>query len=248
MQSVTLYKLNTINETKEIHMSLFKKKKQPLPSEIQDNDEKTLTSATEQNKYAADILLDSCPAKQIITSLNDVLEATYPSCKQKVYEIDQAVLALIKENVIECKYYAMNNANDEFIKLHVNYRVATIKRLLEIRDKADMGEINADDTDLYRNIIQESKLFEEDAKLLQEISKLLGIMEIRIGPIKNPYYISPVPGLIKGTDNLMPTTKEEVISFDRQSLILLQKALKEGEYITDSFREYKERLQMRAVI
>ena len=198
-------------------MSLFKKKKQPLPSEIQDNDEKTLTSATEQNKYAADILLDSCPAKQIITSLNDVLEATYPSCKQKVYEIDQAVLALIKENVVECKYYAMNNANDEFIKLHVNYRVATIKRLLEIRDKADIGEINADETDLYKDVLKEYELLDRDAKVLQDISKVFECTILRYPrDINRGLRVD----LKEKIDRLLPSYKKEVLSIDMQILPL----------------------------
>ena len=158
-------------------MSLFKKKKQPLPSEIQDNDEKTLTSATEQNKYAADILLDSCPTKQIITSLNDVLEATYPSCKQKVYEIDQAVLALIKENIIDCKHYILVAVDysdaDKRFQLHVNYRVATIKRLLDVRDKFDMGEIDTNEVEMYKDILEEYNLFEKDAALIEEMHTAL---------------------------------------------------------------------------
>lgn len=198
-------------------MSLFKKKKQPLPSEIQDNDEKTLTSATEQNKYAVDILLDSCPTKQIITSLNDVLEATYPSCKQKVYEIDQAVLALIKENVVECKHYAMDSANDKLIELHVNYRVATIKRLLEIRDKADMGEINADETDLYKDVLKEYELLDRDAKVLQEISKVFECTILRYPrDINRGLRVD----LKEKIDRLLPSYKKEVLSIDMQILPL----------------------------
>ena len=231
MQSVTFYKLNKVNKTKEIHMSLFKKKKQPLPSEIQDNDEKTLTSATEQNKYAADILLDSCPTKQIITSLNDVLEATYPSCKQKVYEIDQAVLALIKENVVECKHYAMDNANDKLIELHVNYRIATIKRLLEIRDKADMGEINADETDLYKDVLKEYELLDRDAKVLQEISKILECHILRYSSSLNYNHIrcGQWIGFKEKIDRLLPSYKKEVLSVDMQFLPL-SKRLNDEDY------------------
>ena len=219
---------------------LFKKNKQaPLPSEIKKNDEKILTLAIEQNKCAADILPDSCPAKQIITALNDVLATTFPSCKQTVYEIDQAVLALIKETIIEHKHYTMvteitecYTRIDECIQLHVNYRVATIKRLLEIRDKADISKINTDETELYKNTIEECTLFEKDANLIEEILNTIKkcIFKVRFK------YLSPATSADRFKNlrsymavGLHPVGRPDILEIDTQILNFLKSLSNEIE-------------------